>query len=320
MSKYGFYKLKINEHYQSLIPPLSSEEYSQLEENIVNEGCLEPITIWNHVIIDGHNRYRICSEWDLPFKIREVHFHSEEDAIRWICSNQLGRRNISEETRKYLIGKKYEAEKTIGARNADGRNQYSPSTGKENSVINKTAHRIGEEYHISHNTVYKYGTYAVALDKIAAKDKMMAEKILSGQMRISHENVLELSYLPNEDIKKLKGLFDNPDGNHISFSDIRHELQWKKHSPRKRTPVPESKNKQIVTAEIKQMPAYDPDAEISSLTLTIPSWVSSITRAFNASDLSLITPSASDKLQKQLMALRNTINTYLETISEENHE
>jgi len=320
MSKYGFYKLKIQEQYQNLIPPLSPEEYSQLEESIVNEGCREAITTWKHTIIDGHNRYRICSEWDLPFKIREVNFDSEEDAIRWICSNQLGRRNISEETRKYLIGKKYEAEKTIGARNLEGHNQYSMPVNKEPSAINKTAHRIGDEYHISHNTVYKYGTYAVALDKIAAKDKDIAEKILSGQMRISHENVLELSYLPNEDIKRLKGLFENPDGNHISYSDIRHELQWKKHTPRRKGSMTDSKNKATITAEIKQMPAYDPDSEISSLALTIPSWVSSITRAFNASDFTLVTPSASSKLQKELTSLRNTINTYLETISEDNHD
>ena len=320
MSKYGFYKLKVQEQYRTLIPPLSPEEYSQLEESIVNEGCREAITTWNRTIIDGHNRYRICSEWDLPFKIREVDFDSEEDAIRWICSNQLGRRNISEETRKYLIGKKYEAEKTIGARNLEGHNQYVSTPNREPSAINKTAHRIGDEYHISHNTVYKYGTYAAALDKIAAKDKAIAEKILSGQMRISHENVLELSYLPGEDIKKLKGLFENPDGNHISYADIRHELQWKKSSPRRNGGSNDLRCKPSVTAEIKQMPAYDPDAELSSLTLTIPSWVSSITRAFNASDLSLITPSASSKLHKQLTSLRNTINTYLETISEDNHD
>ena len=66
------------------------------------------------------------------------------------------------------------------------------------------------------------------------------------------------------------------------------------------------------------MPAFDPDAELSSLTLTIPSWVSSITRAFSASDMTLITPRAAAKLKHQLIDLRNTISTYLETMTEDN--
>ena len=318
MNNYGFYKLKINETYRTLISPLSSEEYLQLEENIVNEGCREPIIIWNNVIVDGHNRYQICTEWELPFRTQEISFSSEEEAIKWICANQLGRRNISEETRKYLIGKKYEAEKVIGARNITGSNQYKLSSAKASSVGNKTAHRIGDEYHISHNTVYKYGTYANAMDNISEKDKDIAQKILSGEMRISHENVLELSHLPNEDIKKLKRLFTNPDTRHISFNDIKHELHWKRQSPPRRTTRSETKSKSHPVAEIKRMPAYDPDAELSSLTLTIPSWISSIARAFNASDLALITPTAASKLQQQLLELKNTINTYLDTMTEEN--
>lgn len=318
MNNYGFYKLKINETYRTLIPPLSCDEYLQLEENIVNEGCREPIIIWDNVIVDGHNRYQICTEWELPFRTQEITFASEEEAIKWICANQLGRRNISEETRKYLIGKKYEAEKVIGARNITGNNQYKLSSAKVSSVSNKTAHRIGDEYHISHNTVYKYGTYANAMDNISKKDKDIAQKILSGEMRISHENVLELSHLPNEDLKKLKGLFTNPDMKHISFNDIKHELHWKRQSSTKHTSRSDTKGKTCPIAEIKQMPAFDPDAELSSLTLTIPSWVSSITRAFSASDMTLITPRAAAKLKHQLIDLRNTISTYLETMTEDN--
>lgn len=320
MNKYGIHKLNINPKYSSLIPPLSNEEYLQLEENILEEGCREPIITWNNTIIDGHNRYKICSEWELPFSIRRISFSSEEDAVKWICANQLGRRNISEETRKYLIGQKYEAEKIIGARNVNGHNQYTSNANKTSAIINKTAHKIGDEYHISHNTVYKYGTYATALDKIATTDRKIARKILSGQIRISHENVLKLSYLPPEDIRKLKELFSNPSTTHINFTDIQHELHWKKYPTKKKTIESEFDNKQVPVAEIKQMPIYDPDAEISSLTLTIPSWVSSITRAFNASDLNRITPTAATNLQKQLLSLQQTIDTYLHTIMEDPHE
>ena len=54
------YQLIIDPEFESLVPPLSQEEYSQLEANILRDGCRDPITIWDNVILDGHNRYKIC--------------------------------------------------------------------------------------------------------------------------------------------------------------------------------------------------------------------------------------------------------------------
>ena len=50
------YKLTIDEGFNQLIPPLSANEQKQLEENIVHDGCREPICVWNNIILDGHNR------------------------------------------------------------------------------------------------------------------------------------------------------------------------------------------------------------------------------------------------------------------------
>ena len=55
------------------------------------------------------------------------------------------------------------------------------------------------------------------------------------------------------------------------------------------------------------MPEFDPDAEISSLTLTIPSWKSSIERAKNTADLAIVSPQAKDNLVQALHELRKTI-------------
>lgn len=100
----------INEKFRTLIPPLNKAEYTELEKSLKKEGCREPLVIWNGYLIDGHNRFEICTRLNIKYKVVNMPFESEEDAISWICSNQLGRRSISEETRKYLIGKRYEAE------------------------------------------------------------------------------------------------------------------------------------------------------------------------------------------------------------------
>ena len=114
-------RLLIDPEFRDLIPALQESERKILEENLIKEGCRDPIAIWNGVILDGHNRYEICTRLGIPFEVRERHFDNREEAIIWICANQLGRRNISEETRRYLIGKRYEAEKVIaGRRNYSG--------------------------------------------------------------------------------------------------------------------------------------------------------------------------------------------------------
>lgn len=56
------------------------------------------------------------------------------------------------------------------------------------------------------------------------------------------------------------------------------------------------------------MPKYDPNAEISSLTLTIPSWISSIERTCSSADFEHATPEALDKLGLKLQILQEAIN------------
>lgn len=92
--------LIIDPEFQSLIPPLSADEIKQLEENILAEGCRDPLVTWvvdgDQVLIDGHNRYDICSRHGLSYETVEVKFDSRDDAKLWIVRNQLGRRNISD--------------------------------------------------------------------------------------------------------------------------------------------------------------------------------------------------------------------------------
>ena len=106
--------LKIDPEFQGKIPPLTFEELEQLEKNIVNDGkVINPIIVWNGLIVDGHNRYTILQKHpDIPYTVHEKAFASRYEAIIWICKNQLGRRNLTPEQKLFLIGKQYEAEKS----------------------------------------------------------------------------------------------------------------------------------------------------------------------------------------------------------------
>ena len=88
-------ELKIKEEFKQLISPLTAEEFKQLETNCIDEGIRDAIVTWNGFIIDGHNRYKIATDWQLSFKTIEKAFDSELDVRIWMRNNQKGRRNLT---------------------------------------------------------------------------------------------------------------------------------------------------------------------------------------------------------------------------------
>ncbi|MCL2369685.1 MAG: hypothetical protein FWC80_00415 [Firmicutes bacterium] len=87
-------ELEINKKFEEIIPPLNKEEYAELYNSLKTEGCRDSIVTWNGVIIDGHNRYGICKELDIPFNTLEKEFEDEDAALEWIMRNQFARRNL----------------------------------------------------------------------------------------------------------------------------------------------------------------------------------------------------------------------------------
>ena len=94
---------KIDPEFSSLIPPLTPEEFSGLEQSIINEGCRDAIILWNNIIIDGHNRYKICKEHNIPFRTQTKDFESRDDVILWMFRNQLSRRNLNDFQRIEIV-------------------------------------------------------------------------------------------------------------------------------------------------------------------------------------------------------------------------
>lgn len=105
--------MRIDEEFKKLIPPLSVDEFQQLERNIIADGCRDPLVIWEGVLIDGHNRFDICSKHGIDFRTVNKSFKDRDEATLWIINNQFGRRNISDFVRAELALK---AEPLIAAR------------------------------------------------------------------------------------------------------------------------------------------------------------------------------------------------------------
>lgn len=294
--------LKTDPDFHSLIPPLSGDAYEELELNIVCNGCKEPIIIWKDYILDGHNRYKICLEYEIEFITEVIDLNSKEDAISWICANLLDKREMPENYRRYLIGRKYLAERTVGIMNRSGTNQYTAEYMERKPHSGRTSTKIGSEYHISHSTVSKYLQYAKAIDRIKSDFPDFALRILYEQIKISQDNIILLGKKQSDDISRI--IINAAESRKISTSDVKGKTE------KKTAPI-------TVSGTVKDMPVYDPDAYVSSLTLTIPSWMSSMKRAAANSDVNKLSKKARCDLA---MALENLISlsTMIKHILEDN--
>lgn len=94
--------------FKALIPPLTDDEFRQLEENIVRDGIRDPLVTWvqtdgSEILIDGHNRWAISAKHGgMSFQTTHINFADRDEAILWIIDNQLGRRNLSAYDRSVL--------------------------------------------------------------------------------------------------------------------------------------------------------------------------------------------------------------------------
>jgi hypothetical protein len=98
-------ELKIDKEFAALCPPLTDAELDGLMDSILDEGCREPIIVWGDVIVDGHNRYRICRKIKRDYRVVEKEFANRDEAKVWILRNQLGRRNLTDGQRAMLAAR-----------------------------------------------------------------------------------------------------------------------------------------------------------------------------------------------------------------------
>lgn len=248
-------QLTIDKEFQSLLLPLTPDEYQQLKQNIIEDGCREPLVIWNNIIVDGHNRYQICTHNDIPFTTVSKDFADREAVKDWIDSNQLGRRNLSPDQSSFIRGRVYRRQvKPIG----------NPDFGKktqryQNDTIanppEKTSRKLAEKFGVSHQTIMRDGKFAEAVESLpeiqeqiqqgkpvvkknviaAAKakkegDDEMAKKILEHGTKVP-----VVISVPDEDDERINYIFEQTklfDKWDRQILDIRQEVLFNiKHNP-----------------------------------------------------------------------------------------
>ena len=141
----------IDTEFESLIPSLTPEEYTGLEASILAEGCRDALIVWNGILLDGHNRYRICKANNISFKTIEKDFASRNEAKLWILQNQLSRRNLNDFQRIELVRKcenaiKEQAKLRQEATRFGGYGNFSTTTGTSRDELGSMAQVSGKTY------------------------------------------------------------------------------------------------------------------------------------------------------------------------------
>ena len=162
----------IDPEFKALLFLPAPEELAQLEANILAEGCRDPLVTWRGILIDGHNRFAICSKHGLEFQVVERELSDREAVMQWMDANQLGRRNLSPDAFKLSLGRLYNrTKKAVG-----GDRKSKKSKAQIGPLISSTAVNLAAEYSVSKNTVKRAGKFAEEVAKTPELQKAILQR------------------------------------------------------------------------------------------------------------------------------------------------
>lgn len=188
--------LKIDPELRDLLPPLTSEEYKQLEKNIVENGFDRnfPIMEWQGFIVDGHNRYDICKKHNIEPIIGTLAYKTKEEVMEWMLDIQLGRRNLTP-IQKIAITEKYrpiyekqakENQRLSGIEYGNGGTKVVTKSSQpieqiaNNKQRNPTVRKL-----LSDVAGVSEDTYAKGAKILNSDNKKLKQEVLSGEKSIN---------------------------------------------------------------------------------------------------------------------------------------
>lgn len=210
--------LIIDKEFESIIPPLTDEEFELLKESVLNDGeVYHPLVVWNNIIVDGHHRYKILKDNpEIKYRIKEREFENRYEAISWICLNQLGRRNLNDAQKKMLIGRRYKTEKMArGASDGFRGNQHKKSVKGQNvplpDDVHITSSRIATEMGTNEKTVRRAEKFVDGVDAAEEVLPGVTKDITSGKIKPKQADVAAIAKAPAEERRQLaENLYKEP--------------------------------------------------------------------------------------------------------------
>ena len=192
-------ELSINPEYEKLVPTLRDDHYNTLKKSIKENGLWLPIVANSQgVILDGHHRYRACTDLGVAIQCVIRDFTSKNDEIIFVGESNLARRQMSDIENIQLVMKL----EPNYVQQAKERMSEGGKEGVQNSAhLGKSRDKIAEKAYVSHDT-YKKGK---ELLKSSTSD--IIDKIKAGKSSINKEfHLLRKDEKREERHKEIKNL------------------------------------------------------------------------------------------------------------------
>ena len=153
--------IQLNEILSNFLPPLTEKQRQGLEADILRDGCLSPLIVWNETLVDGYHRYAICQKHGIPFEVREMNFPGLVEACSWTWDHHEHRRNMSVYTAaetalqmEPLFAERAKENQQLGGLiGADITNRGCQNS--DNPVPIDTKKELAEKAGVSHDTIAK---------------------------------------------------------------------------------------------------------------------------------------------------------------------
>jgi hypothetical protein len=183
--------LTINPDIKVLIHALTAEELGLLEANLLRDGCLDPLIIWQEeqILLDGHHRLAICERHGFPYATSDISLPDWDSAKLWVLRHQRGRRNSTPNQLSYNRGKEYEIQKRQGRRT-------DLTSGNSYQKLPSTATALAHEHQVSEKTIRNDFAYAQALDTLAdTMGNEVRDKARDHESKLTQQDVKTLAKL-----------------------------------------------------------------------------------------------------------------------------
>ena len=288
--------------FKALNIPISPTSRREMERKIRKGEMVDPIISWKGYILTGYEQDDLYLKYHRNAHVKEMFFPRKSDAIVWLCQQQLKRTDLIWTAKAWLLSRLYEAMRDVANRQvAKEEFQYrrlSPSPraselfgpAKENSVILR---QLGSEYDYHKETIRRYVRFGRQLDELEEMVPGIRIRILTGNLGVMIRHMPALVKMPVEQIKEMAE--DKNCKVLLPPSEFFEKSEEKKET-RQKTNI-------HVETGIKQMPEYDPDAEVNGLRYTIPAWRKAILRTATRTDFSRITTNGKEGLKQALREL-----------------
>lgn len=202
--------------FKNLLPRQDDGVIQQLKDNIIADGCREPLVVANYegksVLIDGYTRLQICRQEGLAYKVILKDFSSKPDAMSWAIENQIGQRSLSVQQRIRLVLQNEELFKEAAKLRMQRKDSASPDLGEQKGKSSELMAKVA-------NT--SASTMENALSVVRKGCPKLREMLFSGELSVDAANVLAKEPIDEQE----KILSQDKDKRTKSISEIRSKYK-----------------------------------------------------------------------------------------------